>query len=442
MNVQFQCPESSQKLNVSAARWTTDSGTIYPVIDGIPWVVKRPDHLLAEWQTLTQQTLNDLKASSTLAEHALTVAEADLTRKKIQKLATSYADQATIVENLLKPMSTSPLAAPVSQALQKILPSTQKLLSYSANIFRDWNWGAEENAKTLELVREVLPEAKGTFIFLGCGAGRFLYDVHQHYKPTESVGIDINPLLLGIAQKMFKGGELTLYEFPMLPISSDKAAILRTLKAPAKLSGSVQLLLADMAALPLADAQADVIFTPWLIDILPFDTTEVMHTIHRLLKPGGTWVQLGPLGFKRRDPNANLCIDELVALANQNGFKVGAVQTKFLPYNQSPIDSHHRVELVSAFSARRDESVFPRQALSNLPGWLEDPTVPIPKLQSIEASLFVHRLYAEVLGLVDGKNTIESIALTLNTNFHLDAEQALGVTRRFFRSAWEAELWD
>lgn len=447
MNALFQCPETKGDLKAASGRWKTDSGVIYPVVGDIPWLVRRPEHLIAEWQTLTQQTLAEYRMLAAFASAELQNAQHELTRRRVQKLASAYADQVTLVEGILKPLIAEPLNDNVARALQKILPSTQKLMGYSANIFRDWSWGEQENKLTQELVREVLPasasfSSAGTFLFLGCGSGRFLYDVHRAYRPARSIGLDINPILLAIAQKLVRGGELSLWEFPLVPISSDKAAVLRSIKAPAKLDGDVQFALADVAALPIADKSVDVVFTPWLIDILPYDTAQVIRSVHQMLKPGGTWIQLGPLGFRRRHMTENLCADELVSLANANGFTVDKFQIKFLPYNQSPADSHHRMELVTAFAATRGDSDFSREGLRGLPPWIEDPSQSIPKLKSIEASLFVHRLYAEVLGFVDGKNSIESIATLLNTGFQLDMEQALGVTRRFFRSAWEAEMWE
>jgi ubiquinone/menaquinone biosynthesis C-methylase UbiE len=442
MNLSFLCPETGEVLTESSTHWSTAGGRKYPVIDGIPWLIPRPSHMVSEWQVLTQQELSSLKSSAELARAELALTNLPLTTKRLEKLATAFADQAQIVEGLTRNYSATTLGQPVAQAMQKILPSNQKLLSYTANLFRDWSWGDEENQKTLALVQKLLPKGtKGTFLHIGCGSGRLMYDVHQSYAPDFSVGVDINPLFLGVADRMYKGSEVSLYEFPPTPIASDKACVLRTLKAPKQLAGKYRLVLANLESLPFADQSMDVVFTPWLLDIVPYSTAQIIRRVHRLLKKDGIWVQLGPLGFRRRHLSENLCADELVALANGNGFQVGSCELEFLPYIQSPIDSQQRMERMTAFAAKRLEIQFPNEKMQAFPPWLENPSLPVPKLTSIEASLFVHRLYAEVLTLVDGKNSIDSIASILNTNFHLSPEDAQGVSIKFFRSAWEAELW-
>jgi hypothetical protein len=439
----FHCPETGTALTRDKEAYTASKGKRYPVIDEIPWIVPHTDQLLSEWQVLAQQTLAELVNQGTLAQEELSRCTLKSSAKRLQKIATAFPDQAKLLENLLAPLLVQPLSAPVSQALQRILPSNQRLFSYLSNVFRDWNWGQEENQATLAMIEKVFPVGnRGTFVFLGCGSGRLMYDVHKKYKPAHSIGIDLNPLLLKIARKMFVGSELSLYEVPALPRTTEKAAVLRSLKAEGKLKGSWDLVLGDMSALPLANGCADVVFTPWLIDILPFETPDVIRTLHALLKPHGTWVQLGPLGFRRRSKRANLTAEELAELTLTQGFEIKQIEGAFLPYIQSPAESGLRTEWITAFSAVRDSQAASRLPLEGLPSWLTHPNEAIPKLKSIETSLYVHRLYAEVLTMIDGKRSIEDVAGLLNQNFSLEASEALGVARRFFRSAWEAELWE
>ena len=84
-------------------------------------------------------------------------------------------------------------------------PLAPTLLGYAPNIHRDWAWGTDENQQTAALVLEQLPQAARDCLVIGCGAGRLTYDLHAARDVGVTLGVDINPLLVLIAERLARG---------------------------------------------------------------------------------------------------------------------------------------------------------------------------------------------------------------------------------------------
>ena len=72
----------------------------------------------------------------------------------------------------------------------------------------------------------------GRMLVVGAGAGRLAYDVHARRRPATLVAADLNPLMMIVARRMFSGGRVELYEFPVAPRDLASHAVLRDLRAP------------------------------------------------------------------------------------------------------------------------------------------------------------------------------------------------------------------
>ena len=62
--------------------------------------------------------------------------------------------------------------------------------------------------------------------------------------------------------------------------------------------------LADGVDPPFESGIADTVLTPWFIDQGPEDLRNFISTLHRLLKPGGLWLNLEPLRYEPEVPIA------------------------------------------------------------------------------------------------------------------------------------------
>ncbi len=77
--------------------------------------------------------------------------------------------------------------------------------------------------------------------------------LHQAGDAPLTVATDFNPLLLAVAQAMFAGRELELYEFPIAPRQAADQAVLRKLSPPGAARAGLELVAADALQPPFAD---------------------------------------------------------------------------------------------------------------------------------------------------------------------------------------------
>jgi hypothetical protein len=195
-----------------------------------------PDAALGEWRGRLHYSL--LRAERERDELRKTLGRDDLravTRARLELNARALEDHGRRLGALLAPLSIGGHSASVEThlALRTRLPIDQGLTTYYPNLHRDWSWGDEENAASLEIVDGALGDgAAGRVLVLGAGSGRLAYDVHRRWTPGITVALDFNPLLMIVAQSVARGERIGLYEFPLAPRTAADVAVLRELAAP------------------------------------------------------------------------------------------------------------------------------------------------------------------------------------------------------------------
>ena len=91
--------------------------------------------------------------------------------------------------------------------------------------------------------------------------------------------------------------------------------------------------------------------TPWFVDATGRDFRETAAAVNRVLRPGGIWVNLGPLRFKQGLAE-NYSIEEIWDLVASSGFKLGERGRDDIPYFDSPVSGSRRIETVFWFAGR------------------------------------------------------------------------------------------
>src|SRR5690606_23055437 len=120
-------------------------------------------------------------------------------------------------------------------------------------------------------------------------------DVCSSDLHDEVIALDINPLPFLVTQQLRRGKTLELWELPGQPRKSTWAAVQRTIHPPGPSPANLQLIFADALQPPFAAASFDTIVTPWFIDQVPQNISTFLPTLTALLKPGGSWLNQGPL---------------------------------------------------------------------------------------------------------------------------------------------------
>ena len=110
--------------------------------------------------------------------------------------------------------------------------------------------------------------------------------------------------------------------------------------------------LANGLAPPFADATFDTVVTPWFIDQVPTDLPAFLATVHRQLKPGGRWLNSGPLIYPADASLARrFSREELFELAERAGFRIERWSSDTRPHLASPLSGRARIEWQLTFEA-------------------------------------------------------------------------------------------
>lgn len=389
-------------------------GAVFPCLDGLPWLFPEPAAALADWQGRLHLLLGHLSREAALHRKALEPAGVHAsTRRRLAAQAEALEAHAALLRGLLQPLGLTGREErhEVHLALGTRLPLSQGLTNYYPNLHRDWCWGGEENAASLQEVLSVLTPggAPRRLLVLGAGGGRLAYDLHASLPVELTVALDFNPLLATVGRRVAAGEPVKLYEFPIAPRRLEDHAVRRELAAPSPAREGLEFVLGDALAAPFADAAFDAVLTPWFVDIVPDDLPVLMARINRLLAPGGRWLNFGSLAWADRPPERCYSLEELLELAPEAGFSVGPRRETPLPYMRSPASRHARIETVIAFAATKQAEVAAPPPPAR-PDWLERTDLPVPALPAFREQSLSTRVYAFIMAMIDGRRTIRDMA--------------------------------
>jgi SAM-dependent methyltransferase len=328
----------------------------------------------------------------------------------IDALRAQLADVRAVLDPLL-PASARGAASPTR------VPSTIEYLHY---LYRDWGWAPEagdENARALAMVEAVIGERPlARTLVLGAGGCRLAYDLHQRDADAETLVVDIDPLLFATAHEVIRGGSVKIREANLEVGELSQSSRTWTLGAP---HGPLDhdrfhFVIADGVEPPLAAGAFDTVLTPWFVDEAPDDLRDFIGTVHRLLAPGGRWLNLGPLLYDADVPIALRCgREELFELAARAGFAIDEWRTDSVPYLVSKLNARGKVEWVLAFSATKLEAPAPRTVNDGTPpSWLLFSHLPIPTFAG-QTFAIGPRGSELVLSALDGRRSIDDIARSI-----------------------------
>ena len=181
------------------------------------------------------------------------------------------------------------------------------MVEHIGYLYRDWGWpGSDyrENDAPLAQLLELLGDRRlGRVLVLGAGACGLAHALHQRGDATETVAVDIDPYLLVPASAILRGARLRLTEAALGVVDAAEVSRTWTLQSPHTLaSDTFHCVFADGLRPPFANASFDTILTPWFIDQVPRDLSAFIAELSRLLRPGGHWLNQGPLIYPEQTP--------------------------------------------------------------------------------------------------------------------------------------------
>jgi SAM-dependent methyltransferase len=413
--------------------------TVWPAVGGIPWLFAEPDASLGEWRNRLHFELRRLAHEVGRLEAALSSAGLPETKRRLELQLAATTGHRKALQVLLQALGLESRQAGYEShlALRTRLPRDQGLNTYYANLHRDWCWGDAESEASLGQIRRALAadehrgEQIGDTLVLGAGAGRLAYDIHMRLGASRTVALDFNPLLLLVARQVMSGEELALHEFPIAPKSTEDVAPLRMLRAPEQVRDGFFLVLADALRPPFHRGAFDTVVTPWLIDIVTEDFATFAQRINRLLRPGGRWVSFGSLAFERAERELRHGPEEVTAIVTHSGFATPYAADETIPYMCSPASRHARRETVFTFSAVKTGEIKAPPRHKALPDWLVTGKKPVPLAPSFRTQALTTQIYAHVMSLIDGRRSIDDMAVILEKQKLMTRDEALPAIRNF-----------
>jgi SAM-dependent methyltransferase len=331
-------------------------GQSYPRLNSIRVLLPDPSAHVEHWR----MQLGFIIQQASETNHALQLQAAEpgiggATRTRLHALARAIAEQVADVAAVLVPAIGDPLPPREGIGLPRGAGD------YISCLFRDWGWSDghhEENDRSLAAIRRITRgQELGRILVLGAGGCRLAYDLQVQCGATATAVLDIDPFLLAIAEAVIRGAAGSLTETSVNAPEVDPVSRAWTLSAPSGPLGAdvFHFFLADGTEPPFADQSFDTVVTPWFIDQVPTDLEAMLRRMHRLLVPGGRWINHGPLIYRpdALDIARWYARQEIFDLAGAVGFRVGAWESTPQPHLVSPLTGRGLIENVLTFEAAR-----------------------------------------------------------------------------------------
>jgi hypothetical protein len=353
------------------------------------------------------------------------------TRQRLLRIAAGFSQQVEAVTALFEPLDEG-----TDQMIASAIPSRPEatlqpaILECYEHLFRDWAWGERECALALDFVKPLVPAGLERVAIYGAGAGRLAADVHQACGPARTLALDVNPLPLLAADKLLAGEAVDLPEFPVDPNSDDVVVVERHLERPFAMRDGFTFVFADALRPPIPAGSLDAVVTSWFIDVTRVDLRHTAAAINRVLRPGGLWVNLGPLRFQAVLSRA-YTIEEALEIVGGSAFELASHDHQDLPYFDSPISGSRRTDRVFRFAARKTGEAPAVDIPDPAPPWVSNPLVPIPITPSLVALGRTSMFTTGVLGMIDGQRSVVDVARELGQAWGVDPARLQDELRAF-----------
>jgi len=439
----LRCPKTGGVLQRESNQLVcADEGAnrqVYPLFDGIPWVLPNPSFALVDWQIKISTLYEHLGAEARALAAAASAETRSQTRARLDRLAFAKKAFGQQIAEITQPLLQSPPSAQLLQAtLPDQAPRLQTVLSYEANIYRDWVWGQAENAHARDIMLKMAPNAPPEkLLMVGIGAGRLLYDIHNAITPKMSIGTDINPFLMLSAARLLRGQDIRLAEFPREPRDDESVVLDHLLKGVEKVPENVHLVFANVMNNAFEPEAFNWVVTPWVIDILTSELPETLRALNQYLPVGGYWLNFGSLVFHQRNPALCFTIEEVIDVAADYGFEIECHKSEVIPYLKSPHNVGYRMEQVWCWRAVKTKSIAPPQLTQNLPPWLLDFNQAVPAAPYLANLSRYNALSGEVLGWANGQLSLKKMASRLAKKHKVDKDEAKKTLIQLYRNAYE-----
>lgn len=394
---------------------------VYPLVGGIELLMADPRTFCSTWQgRLERYGALSRERAAQLQSDAREPGLSELTRERLTRLGRAFEIEHSVLSSLFSPLARLAGTPSARLLIESLVEDPAAVSRYSEHLFRDWVWGDAENARTLQLIRPLLPADCASLAVFGAGTARLALDLALAGAAERIFALDVNPLPLLVTDHLLGGAGLTLPEFPQFPTAAEHVAVWRSLGYAGTRPPGLKLVLADALSPPFADRSFRAVLTPWFIDDVPADVADSALAVNRCLADGGTWINVGPLQFSGESSRA-YTIEEVHELVRRCGFELLESEAHDLPYFESPVSGTRRIDRIYVFVARKQQHLATPEADAAYKAAISGPPEPVPVTDRIQQALQRAVMTAGIASLVDGRRTLPEIAVALARDWKVDA---------------------
>jgi SAM-dependent methyltransferase len=402
------------------------------MIGTLPCLVPDPTY----WKSLWRRRLDDYLDVTDMRIRFMEreAAQGDIlprTRARLLRVIEAKSSERTRIQELFVDLRAGSRQMSVVPAQPESLGARLAVLEWYEHVFRDWAWGEPESTRLAALVKRLAGRKIDFLAVYGAGAGRLAFDVHASLSPNHTLALDLNPLPLLIAERLIRGESLELDEFPVSPTTERCMVVRQRLEAPSIANEGLRFAFGDALEPPLRAGTVDAILTPWFVDSVPVDLRETLAIINRALRPGGHWIQIGPMNFNTVLSRTYL-IEEVLELTERAGFRVQSHFEERVPYFDSPFSGSWREETLYCLAAEKVTEAPAFLPRAKVPPWVADSDLPIPVDSELIAMARTSAFTTMVMSLIDGTQSISDIAASLAERLGMDRDDLKGQLRAFF----------
>ncbi|MFK8051698.1 MAG: class I SAM-dependent methyltransferase [Woeseiaceae bacterium] len=436
ITTKFACPRCDAPIHATKSGYECGGcDTQFPRLEDTPFLFAEPGVALDEWRQRYHSRQREIEHALVGLSASLAQSEADSpANARIQREHDALTAHQAELGALLAPLDVTSMAADHSSylAMRTRLPDDQGLVTYYANLHRDWCWGDEENRLSCEQVAGALQETPvGEMLVLGAGGGRLAYDLHQMLDNPLTVALDFNPLLMLAGSALAGGKTLALHEFPIAPRRAEDVAVARQLEAPGKAREGLHWVLANVLRAPFKPASFDTLVTPWLCDVLDEPLHVQAQRWNRLLRKGGRWVWFGSHVFRSKRVEEQHSLEETMAIIEAAGFGDLTLEESDIPYMVSPANRHARQErIITLTMTKQADTETPARHVA-LPDWLVRGDLPVPTNQSFQSQGMASRIHAFFFSMIDGERSLEDMATLMEQENLMSKAEGIAALRNF-----------
>lgn len=292
----WRCPSCSNDLHPNAEGFGCKGcGQQYPTVQGVALLVRGPiEYLRAELTSLD-------RARRTAAQRLRSIEKegpkAGLTETSLNRhrdvLNTDIARGNAFI-TILEPARAALASFPAEQEKAAAKRSGWGFDSLFPYLLRDWT-GTEElrnaSATIGDAIARAFPDpSQKAIAFAGCGAAGMLSEIPLGFERI--IGFDLTFPVLAAARGLLDGKTL---QVPMPRAVNDTGSLVLRGRQAGTHARHIRLAAMDALETAFANDSIDCVVTSFFLDLLP-EPAKLASEIHRVLAPGGIWINYGPSG--------------------------------------------------------------------------------------------------------------------------------------------------